>query len=116
MKKLLVPAAVVACFAFYDAKAQNVDGVRLSDIHSDYIEAKAVYDGNDMYTIRIEYGQKVKRLKDLTLRDDNGKEMLFNSALDFVNKTKTYGYELFQVYQEIVSKDSDRPVYILKRK
>jgi len=36
--------------------------------------------------------------------------------MDFLNKVKSYGYELFQVFSEQTGADSSRPVYVLKRK
>lgn len=117
MKKITALATVVACFALFSAKAQNVNGVRLSDIHADYVEIKSsVRPFSDKILISLEYGQIVREFNDVVVKDDASKRMEFNSAIDFVNKFKTYGYELFQAYSEQYGKDSSKPVYLMKRK
>jgi hypothetical protein len=116
MKKLTLFAAAAACFAFSQLKAQNVNGVRLSDIHSEYIELKPVYNGSDTYISLLDYGQKIKREKELIVKDDNNKELLFNSAMDCVNKLKNYGYDLFQTYSVQNGKESSQKIYVLKKK
>lgn len=42
--------------------------------------------------------------------------MEFNSALDFVNKMKIYGYELFNSYAVNYRDDNIHKFYVLKRK
>jgi hypothetical protein len=116
MKKLPLFAALAACFAVTQLKAQNVNGVRLSDIRSEYIELKSAYNGNNTYIMQLDYGQKSKRDKELNIKDDDQKDLLFNSTIDCLNKLKNYGYELFQVYAVQNGKESSRPIYVLKRK
>ena len=116
MKKLILAAALVACFGLSRAKAQNVNGFKLSDIKVEYIELKPIYNGGDTYIARIDYGQKTKRVKELNLREDDGGDLLFNSKMDCLNKMKEYGYELFNIYTDQIDKDSNRPVYVLKRR
>ncbi|MEH3113349.1 hypothetical protein [Pedobacter terrae] len=117
MKKLTLAAAVVACLGLFNAKAQNVNGMKLTDIHVDYIQIRAIKSFlADKQWIALEYGQKVGDFSELYIRDDNDKKLEFNSAIDGVNKMKNYGYELFSVYTEQIDKDTNRPVYVLKRK
>lgn len=117
MKKLIISAAVAACFALPNAKAQTVNGVRLSEIESSYIEISPIrFTFNKNVFIRLEYGQKVDNNQDVLIKDDNGKDMAFNSALDALNKLKNYGYELFNVYTDQVDEDTSRPVYVMKGK
>ncbi len=117
MKKLSLAAAIVACFGLFNAKAQNVNGMKLTDIHVDYIQVRAIKSLlADKQWIALEYGQKVGDYAELYIRDDNGKKLEFNSAIDAVNKMKAYGYELFSVYTEQVDQSSNKPVYVLKRK
>ncbi|WP_293310416.1 hypothetical protein [Pedobacter sp. UBA5917] len=116
MKKLILAAAFAVCFGLFSAKAQNVNGFKLSDIKVEYIEVKPVYNGSDTYIARIDYGQKFKRLKELNVRDDDGNDLLFNSQMDCLNKLRNYGYELFNTYTDQIDKDATRPVYVLKRK
>lgn len=117
MKKIIFVAALAACFGLSDAKAQNVNGVKLTDIHVDYIQVRAVKSLlADKQWIALEYGQKVGDYSELYIRDDKDNKLEFNSAIDCVNKMKNYGYELFSVYTEQIDKDTNRPVYVLKRK
>ena len=117
MKKLLTLATIVVCFALSGVQAQTVNGVRLSDIHADYVEIKAsVRPFSDKILISLEYGQIVREFNDVVVKDDGGKRIEFNSVLDFVNKFKNYGYEAFQVYSEQNGKDNSKPVYVMKRK
>lgn len=116
MKKSIIFAAIAASFAIGTAKAQTVGNVRLSEIRAEYIQIKTEYEGTSKYFIRLDYGQKAKRDKEFYIRDDNGKEIEFNSAIDCLNKLKNYGYELFQAYPEGSEKGTGNAVYILKRK
>ena len=117
MKKLLISAAAVACFALSVAKAQTVNGIRLTELKASYIEVSAVSSTfADKLWVKLEYGQKVSELNDACIKDDAGKRLEFNSAIDGVNKLKNYGYELFNTYTEQIDKDNTRPVYVLKRK
>ncbi|WP_029274541.1 hypothetical protein [Pedobacter borealis] len=102
MKKLILAAAFVACFGLSRAKAQNVNGFKLSDIKVDYIELKPIYNGGDTYIARIDYGQKFKRPKEINVRDDDGNDLLFNSQIDCLNKLKRYGYELLNNLSSII--------------
>ena len=117
MKKLLIPVAIATCFALSSAQAQTVNGVRLSEIRSDYVQVRG--DRRPFTTkflILLEYGQNIYKDDNSYVKDDNGKKMEFESTLDFVNKMKGYNYELFQVFTEQTGKESNIPVYILKRK
>jgi hypothetical protein len=116
MKKLILSIALaIACFA-YDAKAQMVNGIRLTEIKSDYIEIRAVRKSfSEKVFISLEYGQKVFDLSVNTyIKDDNRKDLEFNSLIDAVNKLKSYGYELFQVYT-IQDDSTNNRRYVLKR-
>ncbi len=117
MKKLTLAAAMTACFWLSHAKAQNVNGKKLADIHVDYIQIRAIRSFlADKQWIALEYGQKIGDYSELYIRDDNDKKIEFNSAIDAVNKMKSYGYELFSVYTEQIDQSSNRPVYVLKKK
>lgn len=117
MKKLWITATAVACFGLFSARAQNVNGVRLTELKANYIEISTVSSTfADKLWIKLEYGQKVSELNDACIKDDDGKRLEFNSALDGLNKLKNYGYELFSVYTKQIDQTSNRPVYVLKRK
>lgn len=117
MKKLLIASALAACFATSIAKAQTVSGLRLSELKTDYIQFKPISRTfSEKVFIAVDYGQNVQYVEDSFIKDDDGKRMEFKSAMDFLNKVKSYGYELFQVFSEQNGADSSRPVYVLKRK
>ncbi|WP_231425807.1 MULTISPECIES: hypothetical protein [Pedobacter] len=117
MKKLLIAAALAACFATSISKAQTVNGIRLSEIKADYIQFKGIRRTfSDKYLISLEYGQNITNFENSYVKDDNGKKMEFDSTFDFLNKVKGYGYELFQIFPETTGTDSNRPMYVLKRK
>ena len=61
----------------------------------------------------LQYDIKSSFFINSCIKDDNGNKMEFTSALDFVNKSKSYGYELFQVFTE---GENNSAVYLLKRK
>ncbi len=117
-KTVMLSAVFIACFGIFNSKAQTVNGVLISEVKSDYIELRAIYRPfSDKIWISLEYGQKISDENVNTyIRDDQRKPLEFNSALDAVNKMKTYGYELLQVY--IIKKDSDTnyKYYVMKRR
>ncbi|RYD69757.1 MAG: hypothetical protein EOP53_26615 [Sphingobacteriales bacterium] len=96
----------------YDKIADDITRKEVKD----YMEVKCFYDGGDKYISRLDYGQVIKRGKDSNIRDDDGKDLLFNSPIDCINKLKNYGYELFQTYSKQNGKDDSIAVYVLKRK
>jgi len=119
MKKLIVSTALaVCCFGVSSVKAQTVNNVRLSELKAEYIELRAIGRAfTDKIIISLEYGQKVIDLSLNTfVKDDNRKNLEFNSALDGVNKIKNYGYELFQVYTTQEGNKTADKIYVLKRK
>ncbi|NTE04851.1 hypothetical protein G6M26_11140 [Agrobacterium tumefaciens] len=117
MKKLLILATLVVGFALSNVKAQTVNGLRLSEITADYIQVKQIErDFSKKVFVALEYGQIASDLDHICIKDDNGKRMEFNSALEFVNKLKSYGYELFQVFLESSSQKYGSTAYVLKRK
>lgn len=117
MKKLFLSIVLaIGCFA-YEAKAQTVNGIRLTEIKSDYIEIRAVRKSfSDKIFISLEYGQKVVDISVNThIKDDNRRDLEFNSPIDAVNKLKNYGYELFQVYTLEDEGTTKLRYYVLKR-
>lgn len=70
MKKIMTLATVVACFALFDAKAQNVNGIRFSDIRADYVELSQ---DRQIFSRKVhvifEYGQKATRESEAYVKD-----------------------------------------------
>jgi len=117
MKKVLILVTLVAGFASADVKAQTVNGVRLTDINANYIQVREIKRTfAQKVFVSVEYGQIADDLNNTCIKDDLGKKMEFDSALEFVNKAKSYGYELFQVFSERQLKSDSKAVYVLKRK
>lgn len=117
MRKLILLGMLsLACFVF-ESKAQMVNGIRLTEIKADYIEIRGVRKSfSDKVFISLEYGQKIFDLSVNTyIKDDNRKDLEFNSVIDAVNKLKTYGYELLQVYTAEDEGTTNRRYYVLKR-
>ena len=114
MKPLMTLAAIIVClFMMQKAAAQTVNRVKLSDIRVTYLEVSAHRTSGKTW-IRLDYGQDTDDRRNTFIKDDTGKEMEFNSALDFVNKMESYGYQLFQVIYN--GTDPLKKYYILKRK
>lgn len=118
MKPSIILAAFVACFAFVNAKAQTINGVKLADIKEEYIEFSTFKQTLGEKTfIWLEYGQKtINNRQNVIVKDESGKNLECNSAIDFMNKMKDYGYELFQAYAVNSGENASTPRYILKRK
>ncbi len=115
---LMLKLAIACCVTFSSVKAQTVNDVKLSDLKEDYLEVTHYRQLlSDKTFIAVDYGQKkdVNNFREAVVRDDKGKYQEYGSVIDFVNKMKPYGYELFQVYV-IVSGEDSRPMYVLKRK
>ncbi|GGE69697.1 hypothetical protein EV200_11025 [Pedobacter psychrotolerans] len=114
MKKVMILATLMAGFALSNVKAQTVNGVKLSEITATYIQVRQIEKVfSEKFFVSVEYGQPADDYNNTYIKDDNGKKMEFTSALDFVNKSKSYGYELFQVFTE---GENNSAVYLLKRK
>lgn len=117
MKKSITLAAIVACFALGNAKAQTINGIKLADLKEEYLEVEAFRQAfSEKIFIWLEYGQKSKNRETSTVKDERGRNLEYNSVIDFVNKMKAYGYELFQVYAVNSTANSSASKYILKRK
>lgn len=118
MKRTILLAAMLACFAYANVSAQTINGIKLSDLKEPVLELRAFkQDFGSKVLVQLEYGQRVINERQASLvKDENGKNMEFNSALDFVNKMKDYGYELFTAYGVTLRDDSILKYYVLKRK
>jgi hypothetical protein len=118
MKRTILLAAMFACFAIGKASAQTVNGVKISDLKVPYLEFFAYKQSfSSKMLVWLEYGQKVVNDRHAAIvKDDNGKNMEFNSAIDFLNKMKEYGYELFDAYAVYSPDDNVNKYYVLKRK
>lgn len=115
MKRIFLLATMIACFAISKVSAQTVNGTNLSDLKQEYIEFHAFRQGDKML-IWLEYGQKVLNDRHAAIvKDVNGKNLEFTSAIAFINKMNENGYELFQAHS-VAQGDNVTKYYILKRK
>lgn len=117
-QQLMLKLAIAFCVTFSTVKAQTVNDVKLSDLKEDYLEVTQYRQLLSEKTfIAVDYGQKkdANNFREAVVRNEKGKYQEYNSVIDFVNKMKPYGYELFQVYV-VVSGEDSKPTYVLKRK
>lgn len=118
MKRLILLLAITSCFGLSKVKAQTINDVKLSDLKEEYLEATEYRQLLSEKTfIALDYGQKkdANNFRETVVRDEKGKYLEYNSVIDFVNKMKPYGYELFQVYT-LGNSEKSWPKYVLKKK
>lgn len=98
MKNLIF---AICIFALGITNAQTINGTKLADIKSSYVEI--VGTSNIMGTrviISLDFGQAVNiwKGKDDVIMDDSGKMMKFNTMIDALNFMTKYGYEFTAAY------------------
>lgn len=117
MKKILFTLVFCCLMGASTSFAQKVNGVALKDLPGDYIEMSEYPLVSTQYRIAIDYGQKpdVWSSSFLILKDNEDKDMLFNSMIDALNFMSKNGYELANTYT-IKTGDVTKVYYILKKK
>ncbi len=116
MKKLLL--TLIITISALAAKSQTVNGISLDKIDATYIDIveyrKFV---SDKVNILLDYGQRSHILynEEQFVKDENGKDMEFNSIIDALNFLSTYGFEYIDSYVT-VSKESSTCHFLLKQK
>ena len=116
MKKLLL--TLIITISALAAKSQTVNGISLDKIDATYIDIveyrKFV---SNKVNILLDYGQRSHILynEEQFVKDENGKDMEFNSIIDALNFLSTYGFEYIDSYVT-VSKESSTCHFLLKRK
>jgi len=118
MKKLILMLVITGCIAFSSVKAQTINGIKLSELNSEYLEINSVRQifGDKTYIV-LDYGQQpdANNFRNLIVKDANGKNLAYGSAVDFLNQMKAHAYELFQVYT-VTNSDSSTIKYVLQKK
>ena len=103
--------------------SQMVNNIPLKDIDAEYIQFFAIgkaFDGKgSKIYLYLDYGQAriggfSGRPEELTVKDDFGKEMLFNSDIDCLNFMYKYGYELVSK-NERITEASSLSIFLLKK-
>ncbi len=116
MKRLILLLAIASCFGLSKVKAQTVNDVKLSDLKEEYLEVSEYrkFLGEKIF-ISLDYGQKKNKYnsRELVIKDENGDYLEYASVIEFINKMKTHGYELFQAYS-LTTGENARLMYILK--
>jgi len=90
MKTLTLIALLFAASLGY---GQTVNGVKLQDLASEYIQVAAPSRPNGTYSAMIDYGQKTTLAKDRELRGVDGKQMKFTSEAHILNYLYSFKYE-----------------------
>ena len=102
--------------------AQVVNNIHLNELDVEYIEIepyRRTFVNRKIYLL-IDYGQQIDpvvlvRPESLKVKDENGQELVFNSAIDCLNFMSKFGYELF-TKTEKVSEGNSYSVYLLRKK
>lgn len=117
MKKIFVLLALLA--GALSMKAQTVNGILIKDIDSDYMQivgtAKFM---STKLSILLDFGQNTKLFsggKETIVKDENGKNMEFNSMVDALNFFSKHGYEFASAYVVTVGNQNVYH-YLLKKK
>lgn len=117
MKIILLASTLLVTNLF--GYSQTVNDVPLKEIDVEYVEivgtARVL---SSKLTIEIDFGQENKLFssdKDTRIRDENGKNMIFNSMIDALNFMTKNGYEFVQAYAVTISNQNVYH-YLLRRK
>ena len=97
MKKILVVLTLM--FAFAISNAQSVNGVKVQDFKTEYVELLGTsrFMSNKV-AISVDYGQERKFFKNQNIKDETGRVVIFNGMIAGMNFFKKYGYEFKQAY------------------
>lgn len=101
MKKNLL-FLFVCVFISLLTRAQTVNDIPVKDIDVDYVQIVGTSKlFSNKLTIEIDFGQENKFFssdKDTRVKDEKGKNMIFNSMVDALNFMTKNGYEFVQAY------------------
>lgn len=100
MKTILIFTVTLLCFSL--TQAQSVNDIPIKDIDAPFIEilgtARLL---SKKVTIEIDFGQEVKMfggMDQIKIRDEEGKNVIFNSMIDALNFFSSNGYKFEQAY------------------
>jgi hypothetical protein len=97
--------------------AQTVNNVPLKDVDVEYVQivgtARLL---STKVSVEIDFGQETKFFsRDMQIRDEKGKLLIFNSMIDALNFMTANGYEFVQAYTVTVSNQNVHH-YLLRKK
>ena len=118
MKKTIV--TIILLLGFTNLYSQTVNNIPLKDIDVEYVQIV----GNsrilsNKVKIEIDFGQENKYFssdKDTRIKDENGKDMVFNSMIDALNFMTKNGYEFVQANAYAVERQSIYHFLLRKKK
>lgn len=113
MKKLMI--TVVLLCAMFNVFSQTVGDTPIKDIETTYIQIVGTQKMlANKVVIQIDFGQKASIYNDKTIKDENGKDVIFNSMIDALNFFYDSGYEFINAYS-ITANNQNVYNYILKK-
>jgi len=97
MKKIIVITSIL--LMGYAGKAQTINGIKMSELDKKYVIIRGVQKGFSAtkLTITLDFGQNDniwKTNKTMTVRDKEGKKIVFLGMADALNFLAKYGYKL----------------------
>lgn len=117
MKNLTATAIFILLF-FSFGFSQTVNDIPIKDIDVEYVQIVGTSRMlSNKVTIEIDFGQVNKYFsndKDTRVKDDAGKNVIFNSMIDALNFMVKNGYEFVQAYA--FARDSQSVYHYLMRK
>lgn len=116
--KVLLSALLLVCFAL-PTLAQTINDVPLKDADIDYVEIVGfVKPLSTKLNVVIDFGQENKVWKpnkESVLKDETGKNLVFNSMIDALNFMSKNGFEFVSAYSVTIN-NSNVYHYLLKKK
>jgi len=100
MKKLILTLLIFNC-SIFKSYSQTVNDKPLKEIDTEFMQivrtSKMV---SNKLSIELDFGQENKywNSKDLQVKDENGKLMIFNSMIDALNFMSKNGYGFVNAY------------------
>ena len=118
MKKILFLALILTASCL--TKAQTVNEIPISQLDVEYVQivgtSKLL---STKLTIEIDFGQNTKFFstgKETIVKDENGKNLVFNSMIDALNFMTKNGFEFVNAYAISVSSNQNVYHYLLRKK
>jgi hypothetical protein len=99
--------------------AQTINTIPLKELDTEYLEMipyRKPFVGSKIFML-IDFGQMIEnvaRPESRRVKDENGKDMVFNSDMDCLNFMLKYGYELVLKTEKISDGDSYSS-YLMRR-
>ncbi|HMJ48840.1 MAG TPA: hypothetical protein VK498_16020 [Ferruginibacter sp.] len=100
--KYKISLIALSLFSVLSSSAQTVNDIPVKDIDVNYVQIVGTSRLlSNKLTIEIDFGQENKLFssdKDTRVKNENGKNMIFNSMVDALNFMTKNGYEFVQAY------------------